>query len=142
MSRGPRFVGQVALLPLLWLISYDVTLFTFVVGVALLVVWPVAIAVAWILVWLARDTERRGREVPATMLEAADNAVTDALEATGLAAAAMLAILNALHVIDLSAILPVRPVLILLGWSLILHGFPPISWMRTLRSVWLPRLRP
>lgn len=145
MTRGIRFGAQLALLPLLWLLSFDPNAFTLAVGTALLVVWPLTLAVAGILVWLVREAECRAREdptfaVPGSMVEAAENAVTDALEATGLAVAGLLAVLNVLHVIDLSALLPARPLLVFLGWALILHGVPPVSWLRTLRRVWIPML--
>lgn len=142
MSRGRRFAWQVALLPLLAGIAYASTdAFTLVVAAAATLGWGVSVVVALILVGLARAAERDaakpgGVPVPETLVESADNAVTQALIATGVAVAAILAAARVLGLLP-----PVGPLLLaMLGWALVLVGVPSASWLGTLRRVWLPML--
>lgn len=138
MTRVRRVLVQLALLPVLWVIA-DVSrdAFTTVVAISLLVVWPLSLAVAGILVWLVRtaeqDPEHRG--VPATLAEAAENAVSLALVETGLAAVAGIAALRLFGIV-----IGGQFALVILGWSLIILGAPSLSWLRTLRDVWIPML--
>jgi hypothetical protein len=137
MTRGRRFAAQLVLLPLLWLVqSLNPIGFTLVVAGSIVIVWPVSLAVAAILVWLARQAEQGPDAVSETLVEAADNAVTLALVSTGLAVAGVVSIARLV-----GFEIPGRPILILLGWALVLVGVPALSWLRTLRNVWLPMVR-
>lgn len=141
MRRPRRLLLQIALLPLLWaLATADTNLFTIVVALVAVIAWLLSGAVAAILGWLAHVAEAEaamgGLAVPASLAEAADNALTMFLIATGIAVAAGLGAARVLGVLP-----PVGPILLaFLGWALVLVGVPAISWLGTLRRVWLPML--
>lgn len=140
MTRATRLVAQLLLLPLLWVLaSLDGSLYQLAVAIAIVVVWPITVAMAVVLVWLARAAERSPalEGPPATLVEAADNAVTMALISSGLALFGVLVVLRQLGLV---AALTGRPVLVLLGWALLLVCVPSLSWARTLRRVWLPMI--
>lgn len=133
MSRRARFVIQIASLPVLYLLSlWDSALFQIVVGTFILVGWPVSVAVAVLLNWLAAsDGEIQ------SLRESADNATTLALIHTGLAVAGLIAILRVLNILIIQG----TPVLVALAWALVLVVVPSLSWAQTLRRTWLPMLR-
>lgn len=139
MNRSSRLLLQVLLLPVLAVMAtVDSGIFTVLVALAALASWALSVAVAGMLLWLARlaeaDALLTGEEVPVTLEEAADSAATMALVetgimlATGLAAARVLGIMPPLSGLTLA----------LLGWALVLVGVPAVSWLTTLRRVWLP----
>lgn len=100
---------------------------------------PVDITIGWehdaTAVLELRRTAEAAR-VPATLREAADNAATTALIATGLAGAGAIALAR----IAGFNVFTGRPVLVLLSWALVLVAVPSISWLGTLRRVWIPML--
>lgn len=139
MSRGIRFLAQLAVLPALWALSMiDVALFQLVVGISVLVGFLVSWAVALGLVLLARIAVRHG-PVPASMTEAADTASTIALIETGIALPAAYAVARALRIVDADPNVG-RIMLVGLGWALVLVAVPAYAWVSTLVRVWLPMI--
>lgn len=138
MTRAPRFLAQLALLPLLALLaSADDRAFQLVVAVSIIIVWPLTVAVAVVLVWIARSAQRSGRDVPHSLTEAADTMATVALISTGVAGAGVVAVVR---IILPQLAPPGRPALVLLGWACALVGVPALGYLRTLTRVWLPML--
>ncbi len=136
MKRLRRLLVQIALLPILWIVAgVSTSALTVAVAASILVAWPVSIAVAGILVWLVLHAERNRGSAPESLVEAAENAVSLALVESGLAVAAGLSVLRMLGV-EISG----RPIGVLLAWALIVLGVPSLSWLRTLRDVWIPML--
>ena len=133
MKRIPRFLLKLAIFPLLWVLySIDDKLFQAIIALIIIIEWPITVAVAIVLTWLseqAPDIE--------TLTDAANNAITEAIRQTALVFVAGYVILRLTHVIEGGNDIMV----VLLAYALILGGFPEFSWLRTLRDVWLPRLR-
>jgi hypothetical protein len=142
MTRGRRLAGQLAVLPVLGALSMaSDDAFTLAVGIEIVVVWPITVAVAIILTWIVHlaeqpDTEGIVRPAPASLIEAADDMVTVALISSGIAVAGAVAIARIVFEVQFGG----RPVLVLLGWALVLVGVPALSRLGTLRHVWLPML--
>ena len=127
-----RLLAQVLLLPILWLVQQELpSLFVDIVGVGLLVAWPVSVAVAIILNLLVWIANREQRDLPRTAIEAADNAVSVALFQTGLAAIALVRVLGVAHTGD-------SMLVVLLAWAVLVGTLPSFSWLGTLHRVWLP----
>lgn len=139
MRRTRRLTWQVLLLPLLAVLATaDTQLFTVLVAAVALGSWALSVAVAGMLVWLARmaehDAKATGEAVPVTLLEAADNATTMVLVETGVTLAAGIATARVLGLVPTVGTIT----LALLGWALVLVGVPAVGWITTLRRVWLP----
>lgn len=133
MKRAKRFLAQLALLPVLLLINaIDRGVFQALVVLSIVVIWPISVAVALILVWLSREAERLDGPIPESMVETTDNAVTNALQYTGLVGAVVL-----VYWLDRGGGLW----FVALSWSIMLGGFSPTAWLRTLRLVWWPMIQ-
>src|SRR5947207_5371058 len=117
MKRGRRFVAQLVILPALWFLdSLDDKLFQAVISLAILIEWPITVAVAGILIWLSRQVP----EIE-TLVEAADNALTEALRQSSLVFVAAAVILRLVGVITV----PIGPIIIvLLSYAIVLGGVP------------------
>lgn len=133
MRRGRRFVWQVLLLPVLYLLSVpDSVLFANAISVLLLVAWVLSGVIAAVLVWAAREAQSVG-----ALEEAADDAVTRFLIATGTALVAIVSLATNL----LGITLPGRPFVAVLAWVLLLNGVPAIGWAARWREYWVPLVR-
>jgi hypothetical protein len=133
MTRARRLLIQLALLPVLYIVSLpNPTTFTIVVAVALFIPPAITGAVAGVLIWSSRQAPTL-----LTLRDRADDAVTSFLQSMGAAAVGTVALLT-----NFGIILPGKPVLALLTWICILIAVPAIGWMGTWRDVWRPLVWP
>ena len=132
MVRGRRFLVQLGLLPILYLLSLpDPILFTTAIALVLLVSPTITGTVASLLIWSSRQAPSIE-----TLRERADDAATSFLQSLAAAFVGGLVILT-----RLGFTFPGRPSLALLAWLLLLISVPAIGWLGTWRNVWLPKLR-
>ncbi len=123
-------VWQVLLLPGLYLLSLpDTATFANIVSVLLLGTFVFAWVVAIVLGW----AHRQAPQVEA-LEEAADNAVTRALIASGAAMAGVITIAANL----LNFVVPGRPFVAVLAWVLLLNVVPSVGWATRWRDYWVP----
>lgn len=131
--RIQRLVGQVILLPFLYLASLpDQAAFANLVSLALLIILTVNVTVAVILEW----THRQDQTIE-SLTEAADNAWTRVLIALGAAGAGVISL--AFNVLGVT--IPGRPFVAVLAWILLLNAVPALGWATRWRDEWLPAVR-